>query len=66
MKLRLHLGIGFANAEHEGVIEISPEELEGLTSVQKEALCDQYLDDWVDHYLDKNWTIVADDEEVDG
>jgi hypothetical protein len=49
---KVTLGIGFANARHEDVIEIPQEELDGKTEEERGKLMDEWWQDWANDYID--------------
>ncbi len=58
MKIKVTLGIGLHNAEQEDILEIPDEELEGLTEAEIDNLCDQYLREWMNNYIDAWYEVV--------
>ena len=58
-KIRVTLGIGFAGANHEDVLEIDDTEwAECETVMQKEELADEYWQQWANDYIDGGWQLV--------
>jgi len=51
-QVRLTLGIGFSGANHEDIIEIPDEELEGLNEGETNEVLDDYWKDWSGNYID--------------
>lgn len=51
-KIKVTLNIGYPTAIHEDIIEIDDEEWAGCaTDKQRDALKDEYWQDWVNNYI---------------
>ena len=58
-KMRVTLGIGFANADQEDVIDIDEDEWsECKTDDQREELMNDYWRDWSNNYIDGSTEII--------
>lgn len=59
MKIKVHLSIGYVGAEHEEVIEINSEEIEGMNQEQiDEYITEEYLVPWMWNYVDLYHEII--------
>ena len=58
-KVKVSLGIGFANASHEDVIEIDDTEwAECETEEERGNLLGEYWQDWANNYIDGGTEVV--------
>jgi len=58
MKIEAYLSIGFATANHEEIIEIPDEDLEGLTKEEKDDYINECVQEWADNYIEIDWREV--------
>lgn len=65
MKIRMGCGIGYVGAKHYDEVEISDEELEGMTEDEKEHyIYEEYVMPFANEYLEA-WYEEIEDEEGD-
>ena len=59
MKLKVRLGIGYANANHEDVIDIPDEEVEACkTDEEREELFNEACYEWAGNYIETWFEVV--------
>lgn len=56
--LKLRLGIGFVNGNHEDYVEIPDEDLEGMSEEEKESYFEEIWQEWIWNYIDGGWEVV--------
>jgi len=60
-KLKVTLGIGFANIRQEDEIEVDDEELDKCeTEQEKLDLLEEYWKDWSNNYIDGGFELIDD------
>ena len=63
MKVRMTLGIGYHNANHEDVVDVDDDEwAECETDHDRDELLGLYWRDWSNNYIDGGWTIIGEDK----
>jgi len=64
-KIKVSIGIGFANANHEDIIEIDQTEWDDCeTEDSRSDLMQSYWSDWSNNYIDGYFELI--DEVLDG
>jgi hypothetical protein len=58
MKIKVSLGIGFANAKHIDYLEVDEEFYNTLSDDEKEEYLNTMCNDWSDDYIDIGYSIV--------
>ena len=62
IKLRVTLGIGFANSNQEELLEIDDDEWNDCeTEEQRGELKEQYWKDWANNYIDGGYWVEGDE-----
>lgn len=63
MEYKFTLSIGYSNAGHEEIVDVSDEELgECKTRDQKDKVVQGWWDDWSGNYIDGGWYEVEGNE----
>ena len=60
MKVKFFLSIGFPKATSEEVIEIDPEDIDGMSERKIEDYLNQYAADWSQNHIELDWEKVED------
>ena len=61
-KIRVSLGIGFANAEHVDELEVDQTEWDDCeTDKQRDDLMETYWRDWSNNYIDGGFELIKED-----
>jgi hypothetical protein len=63
IRIKVYVGTGFANANHEDIYEVEREWWESLTKEQQEKELDQMATDYLWNCIDCNAWVMEDDEE---
>ena len=53
--VKLSIGYGYVGADHETVLDIPDEDLEGKTESEKEALFNECAQEWAENYIEVYW-----------
>lgn len=59
MKIKVKLTIGYTGADHEDVLYIPDDELDGLTEEEKKTVCQEYTSEWANNYIEFWWVEEA-------
>lgn len=60
MKIRVVASLGFVGADREEVLDIEPEDVDGLTEDEKEAYFYQLADEHANNYIETWYELVED------
>ena len=63
IRIKVHVGTGFAGANHEDIYEVEREWWESLTKEQQEKELDQMAVDYLNNCVECNAWVMEDDEE---
>lgn len=58
MKIEVHLGIGYAGANHDDILEIDDSELEGMDKEEIRNYLDECVNEWAWNYIDIGYRVV--------
>jgi predicted solute-binding protein len=58
MRIKVHLSIGYANADQEDKIEVSEEEMAGMDDEERGKYLDSLVEDWASDYIDYGYEVI--------
>lgn len=59
-RIKVKLSIGYPTAQHDDVLDIDDDEYNACaTDDEKEALCDEYCQEWANNYIEYYYEVLT-------